>query len=259
MKTVDDLRGLELDWLATDAEGFVALFSTAGGGLVPEALQLDTDAHGHAIDALLAMAPLTRARFAPHLPADLVNTWRLVAERGVFAFDADSNGGPYHLVAAPESPVEVSQLPDAVAAVARRVRLSGARFKPGLRNEPALDVSAIRTHAAFVGAVTYVFPSRGVVDRASFFAAVRATAPLDPPIVSDRSWDALADSLWEGLHQRPEKQIVILWPNAREMAGGDPGEYRLALEVLGEVARSLGDHEATVGRPQELCILVQAD
>lgn len=133
------------------------------------------------------------------------------------------------------------------------------RFEPGIRTEPALDVSATRTHAAFVGAATFVLPSRGVVDRASFFAAVCATVPLDPPIVSDRSWDALADSLWEGLHQRPEKQIVILWPNAREMAGGDPGEYRLALEVLGEVARSLGDHEATVGRPQVLCILVEAD
>ncbi len=47
--TVDDLRGLEFDWLAVDADGHVAFLSTAGGGDVPAGV--DPDAHDAAIEA----------------------------------------------------------------------------------------------------------------------------------------------------------------------------------------------------------------
>lgn len=32
-----------------------------------------------------------------------------------------------------------------------------------------------------------------------FFEAVRAVLPLDPPLVLNKVWDALSDSIWEGL------------------------------------------------------------
>src|SRR5437899_85750 len=35
-KSADEILGLEFDWLASDADGHVALFSTAGGGYAPE-------------------------------------------------------------------------------------------------------------------------------------------------------------------------------------------------------------------------------
>jgi hypothetical protein len=113
-----EIAGLEFDWLASDADGHVALFSTAGGGYVPEKVLQDTDAHLAAIEAILDAAASTEARLAPELAPALTNTWRLVAERGLFAFDSDLSGGPYHLVSAPKEPVRLAQLPGSVRVLA---------------------------------------------------------------------------------------------------------------------------------------------
>ena len=127
-KSADEIQGFEFDRLATDVDGHVALFSTAGGGFAPEAFLLDTDAHNAAIKALLASPPRTKARFAPQLRSDLENTWLLVAERGLYAFDSDLCGAPYKLIAAPERPIHLSDLPAEVATVAGRVSLLQVRF-----------------------------------------------------------------------------------------------------------------------------------
>lgn len=63
-KSADDILGLEFDWIASDADGHVARFSTAGGGYAPVELLRDTDAHDAAITALLTSAARTKARFA---------------------------------------------------------------------------------------------------------------------------------------------------------------------------------------------------
>lgn len=44
-KSRDEIHGLEFDWLARDADGNVALLSTAGGGYAPEEFLRDTDLH----------------------------------------------------------------------------------------------------------------------------------------------------------------------------------------------------------------------
>lgn len=121
-KSPADIQGLEYDWLASDNDGCVALFSTAGAGHAPKAFLLDTDAHDMAIRAVLALPATTAAKFAPDLAPGLINTWQLVAERGLYAYDCDPNGGPYHLVAAPAVPVRVDALPPDVATVATAVR-----------------------------------------------------------------------------------------------------------------------------------------
>jgi hypothetical protein len=123
-----DIEGLEYDWLATDAEDHVAFFSTAGAGYAPPAFLRDTDAHDEAIAAILALPASTTARFARELAPHLQNTWRLVAERGLYAYDCDPNGGPYRLVAAPEVPVRSAQLPSSIAALARSVAYPDVRF-----------------------------------------------------------------------------------------------------------------------------------
>lgn len=123
-----DIAGLEYDWLACDADGHVALFSTAGAGAVPAGLLRSTNAHDAAIDALLVVPARTTARFAPVLPAGCVDTWRSAGERGVFAFDCDPNGGPYRLVAAPAVAVVLDELPGGVARVARAIVARGVRF-----------------------------------------------------------------------------------------------------------------------------------
>jgi hypothetical protein len=74
-----------------------------------------------AIDVVLALPASTVAKFAPDLAPGVVNTWRLVAERGWYAFDCDPTGGPYFLVAAPAVPVHVGALPAAVAGVVARI------------------------------------------------------------------------------------------------------------------------------------------
>lgn len=123
-----DIRGFEYDWLACDASGHVGFFSTAGGGYAPDELLEDTDAFDQAIDAILAAPATTRARFAPHVAAGHGNTWRQMAERGLYAYDSDPQGGPYRLVAAPEVAASVSGLPVQAAGVIRRVVFRDLRF-----------------------------------------------------------------------------------------------------------------------------------
>jgi hypothetical protein len=127
-KSADEILGFEFDWIASDADGHVALFSTAGGGYAPEEFLQNTDAHDAAIDAILASSPTTKIRLAPELAPGLQNTWRLVAERGVFAFDSDPHGGPYRLVAAPEVALRIAELPPPAAAVAGLLVFPHLRF-----------------------------------------------------------------------------------------------------------------------------------
>jgi hypothetical protein len=127
-KSAIEIVGLEFDWLASDADGHVALFSTAGGGYAPAEFLRDTDKHDTAIHAILASHASTTARFAPALPPGFENTWRLVAERGLFAFDSDLHGGPYRLVAAPDAPARAADLPARAAEVVGLLRFGHLRF-----------------------------------------------------------------------------------------------------------------------------------
>jgi hypothetical protein len=130
MTTNEDIVGLEYDWLAVDAEGLVGLLSTAGGGYAPKAFLADIDAFDAAIATILSLAPRTTAATCNReLPAGLTNTWKLMAERGLFAFDSDPHGGPYRLIAAPHRPVSLQDLPPMVRGVAERVVLSTVVFR----------------------------------------------------------------------------------------------------------------------------------
>lgn len=119
-----DIQGYEYDWLGCDVDGCVALFSTAGGGYAPPEYLGDTDSHAHAIDLLLARPASTTTRFHPSLAPHLANTWKMVAERGLYAYDSDPLGGSFRLVAAPIVPVRIDELPSVVASVAGGVRLA---------------------------------------------------------------------------------------------------------------------------------------
>ena len=130
-------------------------------------------------------------------------------------------------------------------------------FKAGLQRIAHTDIEAIRHQAEDAGFATFVLPSHGIVDRESFFEAMRATFPLAPPIVSSHSWDALSDSLWEGLHNHPALRLAIIWPNAGAMSNASAAEFDDALEVLADVAALLADARATQGRTKHLVVLVQ--
>lgn len=120
-KTRDEILGLEYDWLASDGDGHVAIFTTAGGSYAPEEFLRDTEEHDRAIEVALAIPPLTEAVLAPRLKPGLRNTWLDLARRGFFGFDGDPNGGPYAKVAVPRHPVHVDDLPTETATVVRRL------------------------------------------------------------------------------------------------------------------------------------------
>jgi hypothetical protein len=128
-KSREEIEGLEFDFLARDLDGNMALFSTAGGGYAPEGFLLDTDLHDAAIEEILNLAPSTEAEFAPEMPSNLTNTWRLVAQRGLFAFDSDPNGGAYRLVAAPRVPRRSTMLPPLAVVATDRLVLQNIRFR----------------------------------------------------------------------------------------------------------------------------------
>lgn len=130
-------------------------------------------------------------------------------------------------------------------------------MKPGLVRTGPIDVEATRRQAEQAGYTTFVLPAEGIVDRASFFDAVRATFPLDPPLVGSHSWDALSDSLWEGLSTHAARRIVILWPNTRAMATRAASDFGTALDVLADVANSLSDPQATRDDSKEVALLVE--
>ena len=54
-KSADQVLGFEYDWLASDVDGHVALFSTAGGGYAPNEFLRDTAEHDAAIELILAL------------------------------------------------------------------------------------------------------------------------------------------------------------------------------------------------------------
>lgn len=130
-------------------------------------------------------------------------------------------------------------------------------IKPGLKRTRAVDAEATRRQAEQAGYTTFVLPEKGIVDRASFFEAVRTTLPLDPPLIGSHSWDALSDSLWEGLYRHCDRRIAILWLGTRGMATAAPADFEIAVNVLADVANSLLDPRATRDNPKEIAVLVE--
>ena len=106
------------------------------------------------------------------------------------------------------------------------------------------------------GWMTFVLDGAKMGHRRAVFATIRQVLPLDPPIESDRSWDALADSLWGGIDALEAKRVAIIWKNCEAMARRAPEDFEIVLGILRDLSDSLGDPEPTGGRPKEVCIIV---
>ena len=118
-----------------------------------------------------------------------------------------------------------------------------------------VEVDALTRESNDAGCATFVLPAHGIADKSSFFDAVRATLPLDPPVIS--KWDALADSLWEGLSDQPEQCILIVWPNAQLLADAAPDVYDTARSIFLQVVPELADPAATVGNPKQVSVIIE--
>jgi len=127
-KTAEDIEGYEYDWIACDEDGFVGMFSTAGGGYAPVAYLAETDLHQEAVDEVLRRDKVTSADMSPSVAEGLQNPWKELAERGVFSYDADYTGEPYRLVGVPTAPVRLDELHLLTEKVVMGVVLRGIKF-----------------------------------------------------------------------------------------------------------------------------------
>ena len=127
---------------------------------------------------------------------------------------------------------------------------------PGLHRRSRLDIQSMRHQAEQMGYTVFVLPEKDIKDRTSFFDAVRTTFPLDPPLLGSRSWDALSDSLWEGLRKHNNHKIVVIWKNTQQMSEEAFPELTIALKVLEDIAILLSDEAATCGRNKHVEVYV---
>lgn len=128
MKTLSDINGYEYDWLGCDKSGQVALFSTAGSGYAPDVFLANTDIYDQAIDNILKLPKTTSARVFPKIRREFQNTWKQVAERGIYGYDADFTNGNYKLVSIPNDAIYADELPAEIATVVKWFRFSDALF-----------------------------------------------------------------------------------------------------------------------------------
>ncbi|MFG3248454.1 barstar family protein [Streptomyces sp. NPDC048187] len=125
----------------------------------------------------------------------------------------------------------------------------------GVHEVSGADIPGILAEAARQGVPVFTLSTAGRTDKEAFFGAVRRTLPLDPPLGSGTVWDALSDSIWGGLHELRSPRVVIVWPDARPVAGAE-GVFPIALSILRDVAESLAEARYTSGRPTRVSVYV---
>lgn len=88
----------------------------------------------------------------------------------------------------------------------------------------------------------------------SFTMRFAVIAPLAPPLHSNRSWDALADSLWSGLDELEDEKIAIFWPNSDRMKKAESDAFAIATNILTDLCASLADQNRTTSRTKALVV-----
>ncbi|MFD8644707.1 barstar family protein [Streptomyces zaomyceticus] len=132
-------------------------------------------------------------------------------------------------------------------------------FNSGLTWVRDDEIYSLASSVARQGYRVYSMTTAGGSGRAAFFNAVRAALPLDPPVVSSNSLDALSDSLWGGIHSTDDQKIAIIWEDSLRFFEDSPEEFKDACSVLAEVAESLADETFAVGRPKQVRVFVSRE
>ena len=139
--------GIEFDWLGVDREGHVAVFTTAGYGLVPA----DVNQHLADVDAALDRVkelPVTGSA------GDIIRRsaggdypdWYAYSAKGFYAYDWQVWHGPYQRLSAPTAPISIGQLPAARLAIA-----CFAEFLVSFADEPEITVEYVEPSEAGTG------------------------------------------------------------------------------------------------------------
>ena len=127
------------------------------------------------------------------------------------------------------------------------------RDKPGVYVIDAIEARGIAEECRRRGWLVIVL-SEKIASKNQFFDTVRDNCPLDPPLQSNRSWDALADSLWSGLDEVDNERIVIFWPDSDRMVAAEPDAYAIATDIFEDLCASLADSNVTASRAKILLV-----
>jgi hypothetical protein len=125
---------------------------------------------------------------------------------------------------------------------------------PGVSWVTNCELAQVREKALSNGATVFDLEPAATT-REAIFEAVRSSMPLDPPIISSRSWDALSDSVWGGLHALDSRNILITWARASEFRDAAPAEFDITSGILSGVAEQLLSWEVTYGEPKRVTVV----
>lgn len=129
MLTTTDLTGFDVAWIAVDAAGFVAIFTNAGEGPIPESAEYAVFATE---ELVLDLPEISEIQLHADVPRP--DSFVAFAKRGLFSYDwSDAHRtaslfGGYELVARPDRPLSVEELPSILQAYALATRLNDAKF-----------------------------------------------------------------------------------------------------------------------------------
>lgn len=123
------LHGAGFDWLAADASGQVAVFSSLAALPPPEAVFRGIDAHRRALEAILRSPRCSRSLLPPSTLPEKKFLWRALADRGLYVYASYRAGAPYWMADAPETPVHVFDLPAFAAGLLGAARPLALRFR----------------------------------------------------------------------------------------------------------------------------------
>jgi hypothetical protein len=136
----------ELSWYAIDADGCIAVLSTAGSGPIPKAAVADKDVYFRVDDWFSELAPSYTAEVVNCGTADL-SSWEEEARRGLYSFDYKQKPAhEYRLIARPIEPRRVSGLPPDIQRYLLGLQVTDKCFRDiaALRPEDRLEVVARR-------------------------------------------------------------------------------------------------------------------
>jgi len=124
VESYPDRRGMEFDWFGVDDVGEVAVFATAGFGLVPAQVRAEAEHH----DAIGDQITLTGWGTS--------TVWDSYARVGLFAYDWDDQRHCYSRMAQPTQPMSKQLSARLTAEALPRLALS-FRARPSITSDDA--------------------------------------------------------------------------------------------------------------------------
>ena len=128
-------------WIASDSNGYVAAFVTAGSAPIPLAVFAQAEMDPALEDAICELPATSEANYL--LGSGNASSFLALARRGLFVYDWQDihrirrdQTGKYELVAVPATPCLVDTLPESVARHATQFRFDGLLFAQATRLDP---------------------------------------------------------------------------------------------------------------------------